>query len=337
MPVSKLTFLLLSTSLLAGLACEDKDVIVPATENPEDGAGTGDPDSEGTPVDLVARGQYLVDHVAACPDCHTPRNEMGAPIPEQYLAGADCFVRLPNGDCLGSRNLTNHETGLANRTDAEIKRMISDGVRPAATGDEALFPVMPYYVFHNMTDQDLDAVVAYLRTVPPVEHAIQRRAAVFDLPAPAAPLDLSSVPLPLPDYANPEAAARGRYLATQAGVCVECHTKHLMGDPKVVDYASFFAGGEEFAVPGLPGTPVSKNLTSDAETGLGEWTVDDIVKVIKQGIDKHGDGICPPMPVGPRGAFGDMTAEDALDVAHYIKSLPPLVNKIEDLCALPPM
>lgn len=330
MSFAKLTFLLLSTSLFASLACEDKDVIV-TTENPDTAGDTGDTGE----VDLVARGQYLVDHVAACPDCHTPRNAMGAPIPEQYLAGADCFVQLPNGDCLGSRNLTNHETGLANRTDAEIKRMIQDGVRPAATGDEALFPVMPYYVFHNMTDQDLDAVVAYLRTVPAVDHAITRRAAVFDLPAPAAPLDLSAVPQPMADYSDQEAAARGRYLATQAGVCLECHTKHLMGDPKVVDYAGFFAGGEEFAVPML--TPVSKNLTSDPETGLGKWTVEDIVKVLKQGIDKHGDGVCPPMPVGPRGAFGAMTDEDALDVAHYIKSLPPIVNTIEDKCILPPM
>jgi mono/diheme cytochrome c family protein len=333
MSFAKLTFLLLSTSLFTSLACDDKDVIV-TSENPDSSGETGDGD--GSEVDLVARGQYLVDHVAACPDCHTPRNEMGAPIVEQYLAGADCFVRLPNGDCLGSRNLTNHETGLANRTDAEIKRMIQDGVRPAATGDEALFPVMPYYVFHNMTDQDLDAVVAYLRTVPGVDHAIQRRAAVFDLPAPAAPLDLAAVPQPLPDYAEPEAAARGRYLATQAGVCLECHTKHLMGDPKVVDYANFFAGGEEFAV-GLPVTPVSKNLTSDPETGLGKWTVEDIVKVLQQGIDKHGDGVCPPMPAGPLGAFGGLTSEDTLDVAHYIKSLPPIVNLIEDKCTFPPM
>jgi mono/diheme cytochrome c family protein len=335
MPVSRLSFLLLSTSLLTAVACDDNDVIVP-TQNPDTTDETGAGDGEGTPVDPVARGQYLVDHVAACPDCHTPRNEMGAPIPEQYLAGADCFVRLENGDCLGSRNLTNHETGLANRTDAEIKRMIQDGVRPAATGDEALFPVMPYYVFHNMTGEDLDAVVAYLRTVPAVDHAILRRAAVFDLPAPAAPLDISAIPQPLADYSDQEAAARGRYLAAQAGVCLECHTEHLMGDPKVVDYANFFAGGEEFAV-GLPVTPVSKNLTSDPETGLGKWTVEDIVKVIKQGIDKHGDGICPPMPSGPVGAFGDMTDEDALDVAHYIKSLPPIVNMVEDQCTFPPM
>jgi hypothetical protein len=109
-----------------------------------------------------------------------------------------------------------------------------------------------------------------------------------------------------------------------------------MGDPKVVDYTKFFAGGEEFAV-GLPVVPVSSNLTSDVETGLGSWTVEDIVKAIKQGTDKQGAGICPPMPAGPMGPFGDMTDEDALDVAHYIKSLPPIVNSIEDMCTFPPM
>jgi hypothetical protein len=82
--------------------------------------------------------------------------------------------------------------------------------------------------------------------------------------------------------------------------------------------------------------PVSKNLTSDVETGLGDWSTEDIVEVIKEGTDKHGDGICPPMPVGPIGAFGGMTDADALDVAHYIKSLPPVVHAIEDVCTFPP-
>ena len=322
--------LLMAVSLLAGsLACSGDEVLLQRDSE----AGLGE---EPPPIDPVARGQYLVDHVSACPDCHTPRNAMGAPIAELYLSGAECFVQLPNGDCLSTRNLTDHETGLMNRTDAEIKHMFTDGIRPAATGDEALFPVMPYYVFHNMSEADMDAIVAYLRTVPGVEHAIPRRGPEFDLPGPANYLDLALVPEPMSGYAEPEAALRGRYLASQAGVCVECHTRHIMGDPNVLDYAALFAGGEEFEV-GLPTVPISKNLTSDAETGLGDWSTDDIVKVIQKGTDKHGDGICPPMPVGPLGAFGGMTDADVLDVAHYIKSLPPVVHAIEDVCKFPPL
>jgi mono/diheme cytochrome c family protein len=138
-------------------------------------ACSADDESSGATPDPVARGRYLVNNVAACVDCHTPRDpDTGAPVEEMFLAGVECFVQLDNGSCLNSRNLTSHETGLANRTDAEIERMIRDGIRPAATGDEALFPVMPYYVFHNLSEPDLDAVVAYLRTVPPVDHAVLR-------------------------------------------------------------------------------------------------------------------------------------------------------------------
>jgi mono/diheme cytochrome c family protein len=283
----------------------------------------------------VECGRYIVDHVAVCQDCHTPRNEDGIPIADQYLAGAECFAELPNGSCLNTRNLTNHETGLLNRSDDDIKRMIRDGVRPAVTGDQPLSPVMPYYIFHNMSEADLNAVVAYLRTVPGVDHAIDRSGPEFEVPAAANPLDTSRIPMPMDGYSDTAAALRGRYLAAQAGVCLECHTQHIMGDPNVLDYAGIFAGGEQFPV-GLPVVPVSSNLTSDA-TGLAEWTVEDIVEVLQDGTDVDGNGICPPMPVGPMGPFAGLKPEDALDIAHYIKSLPPIPNAIDDMCTFPPM
>jgi mono/diheme cytochrome c family protein len=282
---------------------------------------------------LVARGDYLVNHVAACSDCHTPRTATGAPDMTQFLAGAECFVKLPSGDCLHSRNLTNDETGLKNRTDDEIKAMIRDGVRPTATGDEPLSPVMPYYVFHNMTDDDLNAIVAYLRTVPAVEHAVPRSDAAFEVPAPADPLDLDAIPTPDKDFPEHASALRGRYLAAQAGVCIECHTKHVM-DAVPLDMTMLFAGGEEFDI-GLPVVPISANITSDEDTGIGTWSVADIVKAVKGGIDDEGNRLCPPMPAGPMGAFGGLTDEDATDIANYLKSLPAIANAIDDQCMLP--
>jgi hypothetical protein len=106
--------------------------------------------------------------------------------------------------------------------------------------------------------------------------------------------------------------------------------------PNVLDYSAFFQGGERFEI-GLPVAPVSPNLTSDPETGLGDWTVDDVVRVLKQGTDEAGEALCPPMPAGPMSAYGGLTDGDALDIAHYIKSLPPAVNAVEDLCTWPPM
>lgn len=288
----------------------------------------------GTESPLVARGDYLVNHVAACSDCHTPRDAMGAPQFDKFLSGAECLIKLPNDDCLNSRNLTNDETGLKNRTDDEIKTMIRDGIRPTATGDEALFPMMPYYVFHNMKDEDLDAIVAYLRTVPAVEHAVPKSGEEFKIPAPAEPIDPDLIPMPADGYPEHASALRGRYLAGEVGICMECHTKHVMDSPVPLDTDMLFAGGEEFDL-GFPVVPVSKNLTSDDDTGLGKWTAADIVKVLKEGKAKDGSGICPPMPAGPMGAFGGLTDEDALDIANYVKSLPPISNEIDDMCSFP--
>jgi mono/diheme cytochrome c family protein len=315
-------------SVLIALGCGSDDAKV--VENSVGAASDG----SGDPVALVARGQYLVDNVIGCPDCHTPRDAGGAPILSAYLSGAECFVRLPNESCLNSRNLTNHETGLLNRTTDEIKQMITEGVRPSATGDVALSPVMPSYLFHNMAAADLEAVVAYLRTVPGVDHEVPRSGVEFEVMLPANPLDPNAIPMPMAGYAEPERALRGRYLATESGACIECHTRHVMNDPNVLDYTAFFQGGEQFPI-GAPVVPVSANLTSDPETGLGNWAVEDIVEVLKQGTDKEGDGTCPPMPGGPMSAYGGLTDGDALDIAHYIKSLPPAVNAVEDDCTWP--
>src|SRR3954468_3091125 len=85
------------------------------------------------------RGKYLVDNVAACGDCHTPRDQNG-PIAGMYLAGNPMFVVLPNGAALGTRNLTKDAPGHKNRTDGDIKNMFQNGLRPVATGMEPLNP-----------------------------------------------------------------------------------------------------------------------------------------------------------------------------------------------------
>lgn len=280
----------------------------------------------------LARGKYLVDNATGCPDCHTPRDAMGALVLDQYLGGVDCWVRLDDGECLPTRNLTNHETGLTNRTDAEIKRMIRDGIRPTATGDEPLYPQMPYYALHNLTDPDLDAIVAYLRTVPGVDHAVPRRSPAFDPAQAATPLDLNAIPQPPEGAQEREAALRGRYLAAEIGACIICHSPRDLASPTVLDYTSFFTGNEVFDV-GLPVMSRAGNITSDTETGIGDWALEDIVAVLQQGKDKTGNGICPPM----LGLFAGMADDDAHDVAAYIKALAPLPGLPEDLCVFPPM
>jgi mono/diheme cytochrome c family protein len=268
----------------------------------------------------------------------------GAPDVANLLAGAECFIDIdPVTDgvgCLHTRNLTNHATGLANRTDAQIKAMFMDGLRP---NSEALIPVMPYWSFHNMTDDDADAIVAYLRTVPGVDHAVPANETPWAAPpAPATAIDPITIPSPVASNPNFDSAMRGRYLSSMAGVCLECHTPEF--DPQTnparpIDMTQPFAGGRVF--PGLPMPPftaaasTSANLTSHA-TGLAGWDALDIIKVLEMGVDPDDDAICPPMPAGPMAAYGGLTSADATDIANYILTLPGIDNQIDAACSVAP-
>jgi mono/diheme cytochrome c family protein len=283
--------------------------------------------------------------VLACDDCHTPRKPDNSFDFDRRLGGVDCFADADPADddfgCLSSRNLTNHETGLKNRSDREIKDMFLKGVRPADSGGQpsALHPFMPYWTLANMRDADADAIVAYLRTLRPVDHRTKPRQAPFEVDAPAPAFPKDKIPEPRPSYADRAAALRGKYLAADTGACLECHTpRDAMGRVEV-DRA--FQGGHSFgrAELGLP--PIfperiyTANLTPH-ESGLKGWTVADVVKVLQQGTDKKGSTLCPPMPVGPMGAYAELTHDDAEDLAHYLLSLEPVENEVVDCAVVPP-
>lgn len=313
----------------------DDDVTDAGADDDVD-AGDSDPveaglPDAGDPADLVARGQYIVTTLALCTDCHTPRNPDGSPVLEMMLAGVECFAdAIPEDDtlgCMNTGNLTDHETGLANRSDEEIKDMFLRGVRP---NGEALHPFMPYYSLANMTDEDADAIVAFLRTVPGVDHQVPPSQFPFTPPAvPASPIDLDLVPMPDEDYPQYDSAMRGRYLAAQVGSCLECHTPEdeALDPPRNLDLA--FQGGAAFpaALLGLPVPPFpdvifSQNITPHEQFGIGAWSVEDVVTALKQGHRPDDSPLCPPMPSGPQGAFGNLTDEDATDIAHYLLSIP---------------
>jgi mono/diheme cytochrome c family protein len=300
-------------------------------------SGPKDAGDDGAVLAAQKRGQYIVEAVVGCSDCHTPRLPTGAPDMTKFLAGVDCFIDADPVDggqgCLSSANLTNHASGLASRSDAEIKELFMNGKRPDG---KFLVNVMPYYTLHNLKPEDADAIVAYLRTVPGIDHTVTARQAPFDnIPAASAPVDPSAIPNA--GDAGLEAGANldnGKYLAQFA--CLECHTKHTApGTPQAIDMSKAFAGDEIFpsAALGLPSPPfpaeiITANLTPD-DTGLKGWTVGQIMTAMKQGKDRTNGGLCPPMPAGPTGAFGKLTDDDAKDIASYVHGLSPVVNAID--------
>lgn len=314
-----------------------------AADTTADTAADTTADTSGT--EMVDRGRYLVEHVAGCGDCHSPRNADGSFDESKWLAGIDCFVDVDptsaDVGCVSTPNLTDHATGLMNRTDQQVKDMFLAGKRPDG---KFLHAFMPYWVFGNMSAADASAIVAYLRTVPGVDHTVSANQPPFsDVPAAAPVVDLSTIPMPRADYPDQEAAMRGRYLAANVGPCLDCHTKTSEpGSPSPRDWPKAFQGGEVFPrdafglPPFLPELIFSVNLTPHA-SGLAGWTAADVAKVLKEGIAKDGTIVCPPMPAGPGGAFGGLTDADALDIGHFIASLPPAENVIPNGCAIPAM
>ena len=249
------------------------------------------------------------------------------------------FADLDPGDAntglIWAPNLTPDSTGLKTWTDAQIKRAFQDGIDDSG---EPLFPVMPYFVFHNMSASDADAVVAYLRSIPAINNPVPERQPLgFPFTTAAQPIPEASIPQTTlattdPNYTN---AVRGRYLAGFAGVCIECHTPPAQG-PVPVQLDSLFAGGRGFGAadlglpsPRFPGTICSANITPDA-TGIAGYTPAQVRTLLLTGLDPMGNGICPPMPAGPSGAFGGLTAQDALDIGWYVTTLPPRVNSPPD-------
>src|SRR5262249_36809738 len=117
-------------------------------------------------------------------------------------------------------------------------------------------------------------------------------------------------------------AARGKYLVQLAG-CTDCHTPgHLLGKP---DMARFLGGSDVgFEMPGL-GIFVGPNLTPDIGTGLGSWAAAEIVTPIQAAVGSDGGILARVMPWR---AYAGLTKSDAAAIVDYLRSLPPVTNKV---------
>jgi mono/diheme cytochrome c family protein len=263
---------------------------------------------------VVARGDYIVNGAAACAYCHVPRERWSSLAKGERLAltGHHLF-RLPFGD-LYSPNLTpDRETGIGARSDGELARILRFGVR--ADG-RAAFPLMDF----RLSDEDLTAVVSYLRAQPAVAHAVPAHRLSFVGKAlmafaisPVRPARMA--PARSPAGATPE---RGAYLANDVSSCVSCHTNRgsngaLVGAP--------FGGGQRMDVAAdATQVFVSPNLTPDPATSpVGAWSEDTFVARFRMGE------LIPGTPM-PWGAFKRFTDEDLRAIYRYLHSLPPTHN-----------
>jgi mono/diheme cytochrome c family protein len=130
-----------------------------------------------------------------------------------------------------------------------------------------------------------------------------------------------------PEDSIKQVIAKGEYLTLHVAVCMHCHSQR--------DYSKFAGpvkpgtegmGGDVFShaiLGAIPGTLYAKNITSDKETGIGDWTDGEIIRAITQGINKKGDTLFPIMPYAN---FNHMAKEDLLSIVAYLRTLKPIKN-----------
>ena len=264
--------------------------------------------------DLVAQGKYVFGAAGGC-GCHTE--------PGKALNSGGRKYEGPFGTVYSSNITPDKETGIGAWTDDQLITAIRLGRRP--NGDR-LIPVHPYIVFNGMAEGDLRALVAYLRTVPPVNRPNQPKKIVPFFESVALPVWLAAfAPKETPPPTAPTTGvARGEYLVRAVAHCGECHT------PRTLTYATdnsrFLAGTSK----GPDGQPVP-NITPDKDTGLN-WSEEEITWFLETGNKPNGDVVGGPMGEvvqGTSAGYKDLTDADRQAITRYLKSIPPIRNKVE--------
>lgn len=254
----------------------------------------------------VERGEYLVRGPAACGNCHTPFGpdgfDMGKELGGRLVEKLDIFTAIAPNITPGGR--------VAGWTDEELARAIREGIRPDGS---VIGPPMPFPMYRGLSDSDAMAIVAFLRTLPAVDHDPGR--SVYNIPLPPAyGPPVGSVA----DIPRGVTVEYGEYLAGPVAHCMECHTPFGPEGPLLE--TDLGRGGFEFHGPW--GVSIAANLTSH-EDGLAGWTDDELKAMIVSGKRPDGTPMLPPMPYG---YLARMTDEDLSAIVMYLRTLPPLPN-----------
>ncbi len=279
----------------------------------------------------IARGKYLANHIVGCIDCHSTRDwtKFAGPIvPGTEGKGGEKFDRETAGvpGIFFSRNITPHN--LKNWTDGELYRMITTGVTKEG---KAIFPLMPYLSYGKMDPEDVEAVIAYIRTLPEKDGDYPE--STYDFPlnliVPTIPEDQK--PMKRPDAED--TLKYGEYLFTIAA-CADCHTPMEKGKPIE---GKHLAGGFEFRSP-LTGDIVrSANITQDHETGIGLWTEEMFLtkfKTYRDSLWRNKEVKAGEFNTAmPWLLFAGMEDGDIKAIYRYLKTVPPVVNRVEKFAA----
>lgn len=265
---------------------------------------------------IIAKGKYLFYGPAHCMDCHASQEDLEKVEHGETVSPKGGRVwNIPVGTVTSANITSDPETGIGKMTDAEFARALRYGVD--RTG-RAMFDLMP---FHNLSDEDMVALMSFVRTFPAEKHAVTHfepnmlgkvlNAFVFK---PVGPMG------EVPKSVSPDAGIEyGKYLSASVANCRGCHTNR---DLKTGEFVGpEYAGGFHMPINDKPGSfVVTPNLTPDPETGrISNWTEERFIQRFRQGKlikDSH-------MPWGPFKSFSD---NDLKAIFGYLKSLDPVKN-----------
>ena len=262
----------------------------------------------------IARGKYIYGATGGC-GCHTK--------PKEPVNSGGRRYDGPFGTVYSGNITPDRETGVGDWTDEQLITAIRLGRRPDGG---RLLPVHPYTVFNGMAEEDLRALVAYLRTLPPVKRPTPPKkitVSMFEtvfLPAWLAAFAPRETP---PPAAPTSGVARGEYLVRAVAHCGECHTPRTM--TMATDNSRFLAGN-----PKGPEDSEIPNITPDKDTGL-TWTVEEIAEFLGTGNKPDGytaAGLMGEAIQGTTAGYKDLTKADRLAIAQYLKTIPAVKNKV---------
>jgi mono/diheme cytochrome c family protein len=271
---------------------------------------------------VIARGEYLVYGPAHCVQCHGSADSLqklaaGEQVP---LSGGVRLALGPLG-AVYARNLTpDPETGIGRYTDAQVARMMRWSIRP--DGRSTVEPMMPY---GNMSDDDLVAILSYLRAQPPVRNAVPQNewTTMGKVVRTFSPVFKPRAEINPPETAPAQAVTRerGEYLARYVTNCVGCHTPR--NEMTFAATGPDFSGGMEFEPMPVPGADPavwfkSPNLTPAGRSALKDFPGREFfVARFERGGREH------PASVMPWEAFARMTSDDIAAIYEFLNTLPP--------------
>ncbi len=267
-------------------------------------------------ADVIERGK-LVFHAASCAVCHTDKKNNGEPLAGGYALKTDFGTFY-------SPNITpDVETGIGNWSDDDFIRALQQGVSPEG---KHYFPSFPYTAYTKMQRDDVLALKAYLSTLKPVKKTNRQHELPFYMKlVPSAKIWKSQYFKTgelKQETGKSDEWNRGAYLVEAMGHCSACHTQRKgLG---VLDQKMAYAGVQK-----LTGVGTVPNITADKKTGIGRWSIDDLVYYFETGTTLSGDSSGGKMARIIDNSLSQLPASDRKAIAVYLLSLKPVENKIK--------